>query len=129
MSDDLKNLIKNLAILFVVLVLAYFFANQVGSLYAYFFPQQGGGGGGLFAISDAFAVGLMGIPLSYIFFLALFFTAFGGSKKYWWMGILLIPAVVFEVYFDLEHIYFPIILGLAGWLLGFLVSKIISASK
>ncbi len=128
MSDDLKNLIKNLAILFVVLVLAYFLANQVGSFYVYFFAQSSAGGSFL-SIPRAAGEILVGFPLAYTLFLSLLLTAFGGAKKYWWIGILLIPAVIFEVYFDFSHIYFPIILGLAGWLLGFLVSKVIPISK
>ena len=125
MSEDLKNLIKNICILIVVLVLAYFFANQVGNLYVYFFPQ-GASEGSLFSTPKSAENFLLGIPLSYIFFLTLLFTAFGGSKKYWWIGVLLIPAVIFQVYFDLSHIYFPIALGLIGWLLGFLIQKTFS---
>jgi hypothetical protein len=30
----------------------------------------------------------------------------------------LLPAVLFEVAFDLLHIYFPIAIGLIGWALG-----------
>ena len=125
MSEDLKNLIKNICILIVVLVLAYFFANQVGNLYVYFFPQ-GASEGSLFSTPKSAENFLLGIPLAYIFFLHLLFTAFGGSRKYWWLGILLIPAAAFEVYFDLSHIYFPIALGLIGWLLGFLIQKTFS---
>ncbi len=61
---------------------------------------------------------LIGLPLAYIFSLTLLFTAFGGAKKYWWIGVALIPAVFFEVYFDLQHLYFPIAIGLVAWLVG-----------
>ncbi|MDP3793114.1 MAG: hypothetical protein Q8Q89_05330 [bacterium] len=123
MSDDLKTLIKNIAILFAVLVLAYFVAVYFGNFYVYFFPQSPSGGS-FFSAPKAVENFLLGFPLSYIFFLFLLFTAFGGAKKYWWIGILLIPAIIFEVYFDLSHIYFPILLALAGWLLGLLIHKI-----
>jgi len=128
MSDDLKNLIKNVGILIVVLILAYFSANQVGNLYVYFFPQ-GASEGSLFSTPKSAENFLLGIPLAYIFFLTLLFTAFGGSRKYWWLGILLIPAAAFEVYFDLEHIYFPVLLGLAGWVLGYLIARFVPALK
>lgn len=124
MSDDLKSLIKNLTILIVVLVLAYFSAIYFGNFYEYFFPQSDSGGS-FFSIPREAGEWLLGLPLSYIFFLALLFTAFGGSKKYWWIGVLLIPAVIFEVYFDFSHIYFPIALGAIGWLLGFLIQKLL----
>ena len=125
MSDDLKNLIKNIAILIVALVFSYFVAVYFGNFYVYFFPQSSSGGS-FFSTPKAVENFLLGFPLAYIFFLALLFTAFGGSKKYWWIGVLLIPAVIFEVYFDLSHIYFPIALGLIGWLLGFLIQKTFS---
>ena len=108
-------------ILFIlVVVISGFFSIFAINLYNNFFNS-----GSTFVQLDALA----GFPLSYIFFLTLLFTAFGGDKKYWWMGILLIPAVIFELYFDLSHIYFPIILGLTGWLIGFLFAKILNRMK
>ncbi len=121
MSDDIKNLIKNIVILIVVVICSLFLATQFSNIYERFFPQRVGGG--LLTIPDSGVDYFLGLPLAYIFFLALLFTAFGGGKKYWWIGVLLIPAIIFEVYFDLAHIYFPIALGLIGWLLGFLVLK------
>lgn len=115
MSDDVKLLIKNLAILLIVLFISSYFSVTATNLYDKFLNS-----GSSFVNLDA----LVGFPLAYIFLLTLLFTAFGGTKKYWWVGILLIPAVVFEVYFDIAHIYFPILLALAGWLLGFLVRKL-----
>lgn len=38
--------------------------------------------------------------------------------------MLLIHAFTFEIYFDLEHIYFPIILGIIGWGIGFAINKL-----
>ena len=109
----------NIAEFVAALILSYFLAFYMGGIYSYFFPQAGG----LFTIPEKTGYFIIGLPLSYIFFLTFFFTTFGWKQKYWWVGILLIPAVAFEVYFDLPHIYFPIVLGLAGWLLGFLISK------
>ncbi len=123
MSDDIKYLVKNLTILGGVFVLTYFSSAYFGIFYEYFFPQSIGGSG-LFSIPHKAGLYLIGLPLAYTFFLTSLLTAFGGTKKYWWIGGLLLPAVAFEVYFDLSHIYFPIALGLAGWLLGFLVCKL-----
>ena len=94
---------------------SYFLSGLAGLWYEKLFPGP--------TIADVNISPLLGLPLSYIFFLFLLFTAFGGNKKYWWLGILLIPAAVFELYFDLEHIYFPILLGLLGWVLGWLLTK------
>ena len=110
------SMLKKIIILIVTFVLAYFSAGYLGQFYERLFP----GPTSIFLGDFSFFIGF---PLAYVFFLSLLFTAFGGAKKYWWLGILLIPAAAFEVYFDLEHIYFPIILGLAGWVLGYLVSK------
>ena len=92
-----------------------------GKLYQFFIPQYGS----IFVVSQEMVDIVTGIGLSYTFFLTLLFTAFGGVKKYWWIAILLIPAAIFEVYFDLAHLYFPILLGLAGWLLGLALRKLL----
>jgi len=112
------QVVKNFVILAVILVLAYFFSVDFGNLYENLVGSVSG--------SFVDLRSLVGIPLAYIFFLTLLFTAFGGEKKYWWMGVLLIPVAIFELYFDSAHIYFPIALGLAGWLIGFLLAKLIA---
>lgn len=105
--------------LFALAIIASGFSSLYAiRLYGVFFNQ-----GSTFVRLDALA----GFPLAYTFFLPLLFTAFGGNKKYWWVGILLIPAAIFEIYFDLSHIYFPVLLGLAGWLIGFPLAKIYRA--
>lgn len=125
MSNNLKSLIKNIVLIFFSVIMAYLLSLYFGVIYDFFFPKSIGNGG-LFSISHESGVYLIGIPLSFIFFLTLLFTAFGGEKKYWWIGILLIPSVAFELYFDFSHIYFPITLGVIGWVTGLLISKILS---
>lgn len=118
------EIIKKIIILISVLVLTLFLASRFGGFYIYFFPQPIGHDS-LFSapISESAENGFLGLPLAYIFFLSLLFTAFGGKKKYWWIGILLIPAAAIELYLDATHIYFPIALGIAGWLLGWVVVR------
>ena len=116
MSQDMKNLIRNVVILLGVIILAHFFAIQAITLYDKFIDI----GSSWIDLSY-----FLGYPFSYIFFLTLLFTAFGAGNKYWWIGILLIPAALVEIYLDLNHIYIPIALALLGWLLGFAVSKFI----
>lgn len=112
-------MIYNIIILFAVSIFSYLFSEFFGNFYEFFYPSSG-------SIASIDITSLFGLPLAYIFFLTLLFTAFGGTKKYWWIGILLIPAAAIELYFDLAHIYFPIILGLAGWLLGLLAFKLLT---
>lgn len=111
------QIIKKFFIIVFTLVLSYYTAPVSIEIYEFLFNMEGG-----FFFMD-FSI-IAGIPLSYIFFLVLLFTVFGEKYKYLWMSILLIPAVIFEVYFDLLHIYFPIILGLIGWFLGWLILMI-----
>ncbi len=121
----MKEFLKNVGIWILVLILTYFLSLYFGNFYIYFFPQTTAWGVGDVGISDSTGKELIGLPLCYTFFLFLLFTAFGGTKKYWWIGIAIIPAAIFEIYFDLSHIYFPILLGLAGLALGLGISKIL----
>ena len=105
----MKNILKNLGLLLISLGVSYLAASFTGNTYQKLFKDYG---------SWIDVSSLIGLPLAYIFFLILLFTAFGGAKKYWWIGVGLIPAVLFEVYFDLQHLYFPIAIGLVGWLVG-----------
>ena len=122
----MKNIFRKIILFALVLFLSYLFAEQVGRFYAKYFHLYSGFGS--FIASSMIYDFSDGVAPTYIFFLSLLFTAFGGRKKYWWIGIALIPAVLFEVYFDFSHIYFPIALGLLGWLLGWAVAKILPAS-
>jgi len=116
----MKSLFINVIILAIVLVVSNYFSEAGGILYDR-----------LFGAGSSFVnlLPLVGLPLIYIFSLTLLYTAFGGVRKYWWIGILLIPAAAFELYFDLEHIYLPILLGIVGWALGYLVLKLRKSSN
>lgn len=112
---------KNILLLVLVwLILSIIFTPIFGKIYQFFVPQYSS----LFIVSQEFVDIITGIGLAYTFFLTLIFTAFGDKSKYWWIAILLIPVAVFEIYFDLAHLYFPIALGLAGWLLGLGILKV-----
>lgn len=113
------SLIVGGIILFVVCIPLF------GRFYQLFFPQPGS----IFVVSQEFIDLFIGLPLSYIFFSPLLFTAFGAGKKYWWLGILLLPAALIELYFDLDHIYFPILIGVVGWVIGFGIGKILGVRR
>jgi hypothetical protein len=116
----MSTTIKHIWLIFIVLILSIFTASYSGNIYNEVFNEPG-----TWVDLSVFS----GFPIAYIFFLPLLFTAFGGLKKYWWIGILLIPAAAFEVYFDWAHIYFPIIIGLIGWGVGWGVAKFIASRK
>ena len=113
--------IKNIFLLVLSLAGGYLLGRLFSTIYLNFFPGSGG------SFIDGRA--LIALPLNYIFSIFVLFTAFGDSKKYWWIGILLLPAILFELYFDLIHIYFPIVVGLAGWGLGLGVEKVVAKLK
>jgi|GEM_PF-2367212 hypothetical protein len=119
--------LKNVGILGLTFVLSILLYYPFYSLYPFLFTSARVGG--LFMVWEEIAMITFGAILAYIFFLPLLFTAVGGLKKYRWIGILLIPAAAFEVYFDWSHIYFPIIVGLVGWGVGWGVAKFIASRK
>ena len=112
------KILKNVFLVLVAIVFSYLLGPQFGEIYANMFNAHG---------SFVNMVAISGIPLAYEFLLPLIFVIFGGEGKgkYWWIGVLLIPALALEVYLDLSHIYFPIILGLLGWGIGVGVRKIV----
>lgn len=116
------KILKNLSFLLGIIILSYSLGGVVGASYARLVGSTANIG--LFGLYGQLAQFIFGVVLTYIFFLTLLFTAFGDAKKYWWIGVLLIPAVSFELYFDLAHIYFPIVLALLGWAIGFGISKL-----
>ena len=113
------RIFKNFLIIFVAIFLSFVFAQNVGEIYADMFDDHG------FGVA---AAGLAGIPMIYIFLIALSFITFGDTKKYWWMGISLIPAAFVIFYLDWYHWYFWLAVGFLGWLVGFGVQKLLARS-
>ncbi|MFA6272924.1 MAG: hypothetical protein WC673_00295 [Candidatus Paceibacterota bacterium] len=114
------KILKNVFLLVVVVGLSYLLSYPIGSLYGSLFTGTG---------SFVDMTSLLGIPLAYIFLLTSVFTVWGGTKKYWWIGIGLIPVAIVELYLDPNRIYFPILLGFLGWLVGFGIRKLFVGKK
>jgi len=111
------KILKNILLICIVILVSLLFAQSVGEIYADMFDDHG------FGVA---AAGLAGIPITYILLTTLLFAAFGGAKKYWWMGISLIPAVFVVFYLDWYHWYFWIAVGFLGWLVGFGIQKLLA---
>ena len=111
------KILKNFLIIFVVIFLGYLLSQPVGEIYANMFNAHG---------SWVNAAAIAGFPMIYIFLITLSFVAFGDRKKYWWLGISLIPAAFVVFYLDWYHWYFWIMTGLIGWLVGFGIQKFLS---
>ena len=98
----------HICLFLISLAFSYFTCVLAGELYAQIF-----GGDGTWTDVR----GIVGLPLSYIFFVTLLFSAFGGKYKYLWIFILLIPVVLLEAYIDLFHLYLPVIIVIVALLL------------
>ena len=120
------KILKNVGGYFIILMLSYFTASPLGKL---LFPSAYSASFSSFAVPEYWYYFSIGAVLSYIFFLFLLFTAFGGPGKYLWSGLLSVPALAFSLYFDPLHIYFPIALGIIGWMIGIGIAKIIHYYK
>ena len=107
--------LKNVLIICVAIFAGFLLAQAVGEIYADMFNAHG---------SWVNAVAIAGFPMVYILLITLLFTAFGVAKKYWWMGISLIPAAFVVFYLDWYHWYFWIAGGFLGWLVGFGIQKL-----
>ena len=116
------KILKNIGLLILSLAVPYFFSENFLSLYQYFWPPQSTDG--FFAAYSALADVMIGFFIGFIFSPIVLFTALGDNQKYWWTGILLLPAVWFVVKFDLAHWWFYVLLAFAGWLIGFGINRL-----
>lgn len=116
----MTKIVTRVSIMGLAYLLAYvFLARYFGSVYASYFPES---------ISSSFvpsAIGawVIGLPLAVIFTLVFLMHAVGGQRVWLWTIVALVPAILFEILFDILHLYIPIILGLIAWGLGSLAHK------
>lgn len=120
----LRTFLRGGSLFLLAAALAQFTAPSFGWGYNHLFPYDSGLS--IFSVPQNAVYYLSGLPLAYEFFVVFLFTSLNDVKKqryrYWWIVILLVPAALVEIYFDLSHIYLPIIITILGWLLGLLVS-------
>ena len=115
------KILKNIGLFALSLLASFASADYFYiKIYGLFFGTTSGffGTGGIGGV-------LIGLVIAYILFTSLLFTAFGDKKKYWWVGVLLLPVAWFIIKFDLTHWYFYLALAVAGWLVGWLISKLL----
>jgi len=99
------------------LILAFLLASPIQEFYC---DTVGICSGGFFGFDLSI---LRWMSVSYIFFIVFLLITFGRGRVHLWIGISLIPAILFEVLIDPLHIYFPIAIGLVAWGLGHLANK------
>ena len=120
---------KNVALAVVAAVFAYFMASFFGFIYDFVLGIPRTFGIASFVSGPDIEKFFAGIIPAYILFITFLFMSFGFGKKHWWIGVLLLPAVAFVIYFDLSHFWFYILVGLAGWLAGLGIAKILPFLK
>lgn len=117
----MKKLLFNFGMIFVSVLVSLMSATFIGTIYGQLFPENFQatwiGGPGAWEM-------IIGFPLALIFFLSLGLALSEKSQRYLLAVILVVP-VLFELYFDLGHIYIPIILGLVGYSAGWMIRKIV----
>lgn len=110
-----------------VIIFTILFSKYIGAIYYNLANLHQGLEGYITPLS--YSYWLEGAAGSYILFLSLFFTAFGSKRKYFWLLILMLPAIVVEVYFHWQIIYLPIFLGVIGWLVGLGIAWLLNLRK
>ena len=110
------NIIKNSLLIIVSLAISITISTTMGNWYLDFY------GGGSWVDVTSF----IGLPLAYLLLIPLVFCIFGDKNKYWWIGLSILPAVGFELYFDFRHFYLPVAIVALGLLIGYAFSVILS---
>jgi len=123
------NIFRNIMLTIVILIFTGLLAAWFGKIYGLFFNIPTGSGFAGFIASPKDYVFFDGLTPAYVFLLTLVSTAWGVGKKYWWMGVLLLPALAFVLYFDLTRIWFYFLIGLVGWAIGYGINKLLKRSN
>lgn len=113
----LKGTLTNVTIIVIAAILAYYLA---GPLQVFYCANIGICSGGFFGFDLSIVLWL---SYTYVFLVTFILTSAGHRLRYWWIGVALIPILLFEILIDPPHIYFPIILGLVAWGLGYGANK------
>lgn len=124
----MKAIVQNILLVVLALILHFFAIGLIARfLYIPLFVDLGPAG---FVIDYDIEVYIGSQIAAYVLFITLLFTSFGKGKIYWWIGILLLPALFFIYGIgDLPRIWFYILVGLVGWTFGFGVQKLLEKSK
>ena len=118
----MNNFIKNVLLFVGALILSYFTAGYLGSVYNYLFPVELNSG---WIGSPNSLEFIRGISLSLIFFLT-FISATWVFKKTISTIWLVSPLIIYEVLVDIRHIYIPTILILVALGVSWVLPKIVN---
>lgn len=115
----MKN--KNIWGLVLAVILSKITAPYFGGFYNKFYPQSGDW---IYSVADA--ISFAGFLIAYIFFIFFVFEIINSAnKKKWFFGSLL-PVFVFYLIGGINFLYFPVLVGLVGFVLAFIIRKIVA---
>lgn len=114
---NITNFFKNILLVLIIVIGSHFLAGTSGLALAQFLNIGGSIGGNILEYY------MFGFPVTYFFLTFLSFSLFGDKNKYWWIGIILVPALLFEVRLAPVLIIFSFIFALIAWLLGTIANK------
>ena len=123
MTQNLKDIFKFFAILIASMILAWYVYEFFGNLYLYIYNPPS-----FFVLGPEIVTPFVWIPSAYCFFVFLLMPIFVPRLYKWIYLLLLIPPIVFLLYFVDLH-YFPFIFAIIGWLIGWGVRKLITKLK
>lgn len=104
-------------------ILAYSVAAKLAIPFGIFYDQFPSTSlGGSFIGGPGAWESIAGYPLAVIFTLTFLLHAHGAKFKWHWNVLALAPVIIFELGFDLLHIYIPLLLVLVAWGLGVLTN-------
>lgn len=119
----MKNIFKAVGFIVLALILAYVLYNLFGSVFFSLFSDDRGSS---WWGSDDLDNFIIGFPLAYLFFVTLSLTAsFKNNKKYILILLLVVTGLIPLLYLDFSRIYFFILFPIAGWIIGWGISKLI----
>jgi hypothetical protein len=121
----MKNFLKNVFLLIIIIILSHFTSYIFGSLYGYFSSQD------VMFVELPFTLILAstGTLFAFTFFIVFFFSLFGLKKnKKWIICSLIVPALLW-LSSDVYDIYLPIIMGFVGFGLAFEFRRILGGLK
>ena len=119
----MKKILLSLVCIIVAVIVSYYGAVYVGTVYSSLF-----GSGSSWIGNEGTWNTIIGFPLVLIFFIIIFF--YNCVFKKWTSVLWLIsPLLLWESIVDLRHIYIPIALTLIAFLLAKLINLLISKFK
>lgn len=113
------DLVRHIFLVTLILLCSFLLAEPVANVAASIFHDTGFYGYFSF---------VLGFPVVFIFLSVSIFFGFGGDRKYLWLGILILFALVYILYFQfqsssLDFIYLSVTSGVLGLIVGYAILK------